>query len=504
MYQDRPRALCTLTKGRAGPAGAAERHGTHFSGVFMVRLKIAVAAAAGVLAGGLAMPSAASADTTQIVYAWGYNAYGQAGADPTVAGDHVLSAVPVHGAAANVTQLAGGTGRKGGTSVLSLRSDGTVWGWGRNDFHQLGDLTQPYSFAPVQIHGLPPGIVQVAGGLHHSLAVAADGSVWTWGSNAHGALGYPTPGADSSPTPHQVPGLSGVRQVAAGEDFTVALRSNGEVSTWGRNDIGQLGDGTLTDRTTPARNLTGYGITQVSAGRYYALALRPGSVWAWGDNYFGELGNGSAAAHSATPVIVDRRTQNATQIVAGTMHAFAVDPDGSLWAWGDNSRGQLGRGLVGPTVRTPQKVPGLAGVTQLAAGYVENIARRSDGTLLVWGAEDVGLRGDGIDRGNSSLPVPTRVTPLSGVTRIALAPGTVLVLAPAVTMPHVVGELRASALADLHALGLSVRELFVPDPDRTCPHVGLVESQSPPPGTVVGPGTHVTIRVYVNAQGGCF
>jgi hypothetical protein len=115
MYQDQPRALCTLTKGRAGPAGAAERHGTHLSGVFMVRLKIAVAAAvaAGVLAGGLAMPSAASADTTQIVYAWGYNAYGQAGADPAIAGDHVLSAVPVQGAAANVTQLAGGTGRKG-------------------------------------------------------------------------------------------------------------------------------------------------------------------------------------------------------------------------------------------------------------------------------------------------------------------------------------------------------------------------------------------------------
>ncbi len=80
----------------------------------------------GVLAGSLAMPSAASADTTQIIYAWGYNAYGQADADPTIAGDHVLSAVPVQRAAANVTQLAGGTGRKGGTSVLSLRSDGTV------------------------------------------------------------------------------------------------------------------------------------------------------------------------------------------------------------------------------------------------------------------------------------------------------------------------------------------------------------------------------------------
>jgi len=68
----------------------------------------------------------------------------------------------------------------------------------------------------------------------------------------------------------------------------------------------------------------------------------------------------------------------------------------------------------------------------------------------------------------------------------------------------VVGELRASALADLHALGLSVQELFVPDPDPRCDHVGLVESQNPPPGTAVLPGGRVTIRVYVTAKGGCF
>src|SRR5262249_7458091 len=153
---------------------------------------------------------------------------------------------------------------------------------------------------------------------------------------------------------------SGVTQVAAGEDFTVALRSNGEVWTWGANDAGQLGDGTLTDRATPARNRAVYGMTQVSAGAGYALARRPGSVWAWRDNSYGALGNGSAAARSARPVMVDRRRQNATQMVAGTWHAFAVDPDGSLWAWGDNQYGELGLGTTGPAVRTPQKVPGLA------------------------------------------------------------------------------------------------------------------------------------------------
>ena len=155
-------------------------------------------------------------------------------------------------------------------------------------------------------------------------------------------------------------------------------------------------------------------------------------------------------ADSATPVIVDRRTQNATQLVAGYTHAFAVDPDGSLWAWGANNNGELGLGTAGPAVRTPQKVPGLSGVTQLAAAAEISMALRSDGTLLVWGYEGFGLRGDGVPR-STPLPVPTPVTPVPGVTKIALSGSTVLVRAPVVTMPNVVGALRVSAVAQLQA-----------------------------------------------------
>src|SRR5262249_42719646 len=316
----------------------------------------------------------------------------------------------------------------------------------------------------------------------HAAAVAADGSVWTWGSNQVGQLGYATPGAQFSTVPHQVPGLSGVKEMAAGADFTVALRSNGEVWTWGHNNHGQLGDGTHTDRTTPARNQAGYGMTQVSAGGAFALARRAGSVWAWGANDSGQLGNGSTVADSASPVIVNRLTQNATQVVAGYTHAFAVDPDGSLWAWGANNNGQLGLGTTGPAVGTPQKIPGLSGVTQLAAAAEESMALRSDGTLLVWGNEAFGLRGDGIAR-STPLPVPTPGTPVPGVTKIALSGNTVLVRAPKVTMPNVVGELRASAVGQLQALGLSVQVTTVPDPNRICDNVGYVESQTPPAGT---------------------
>jgi alpha-tubulin suppressor-like RCC1 family protein len=121
-------------------------------------------------------------------------------------------------------------------------------------------------------------------------------------------------------------------------------------------------------------------MTQVSAGGYFALARRAGSVWAWGINDSGQLGNGSTVADSATPVIV---------------------------GLGREHNGELGLGTTGPAVRTPQKVPGLSGVTQLSAAYEISMALRSDGTLLVWGYEGFGLRGDGVAR-TTPLPVPPR------------------------------------------------------------------------------------------------
>jgi len=130
------------------------------------------------------------------------------------------------------------------------------------------------------------------------------------------------------------------------------------------------------------------------------------------------------------------------------------------------------------------------------------MALRSDGTLLVWGYEGFGIRGDGIAR-STPLPVPTPVTPVPGMTKIALSGSTVLVRAAAVTMPNVVGALRVSAVAQLQAIGLSVQVSTVPD-QPICDNVGLVESQTPPPGTVVAPGGHAMIRVYVPPPAGCF
>jgi alpha-tubulin suppressor-like RCC1 family protein len=462
---------------------------------------VGAALAAGVMVGGVALPSAASASVVSVVYGWGNNSAGQAGSGPV--GGSQLRPVPVSGMATNVAQLAGGADFN-----VSLRSDGTVWAWGNNSSGQLGDGTNQNSFVPVQVHGLPAGIVQVTAGLNHAGAVASDGSVWTWGDNSHGELGYTTPGGSPASTPARVPGVLNVKQISAGSSFTVALRANGEVWTWGRGDRGQLGDGTHTSHTAPARNLAVYGMTQVSAGGGYALALRPGSVWAWGANDMSQLGNGSTVADSAVPVIVDRRTQNAVKIVAGAEHAFAVDPDGSLWAWGDNTSGALGIGVIdspnGPFGHG-RNVPthlSLTGVTQLAAGADESVALRSDGTLLAWGNDLFGLLGDGT-RNNGNDASPTPVTAVTGVTGLAIGGNTLLVLASARVMPNVVGLVRVTAVAELNELGLIVHVSFVPDPNPQCDNVGFVASQFPQAGALVQAGQDAFIRVYGPPPGGC-
>jgi hypothetical protein len=189
--------------------------------------------------------------------------------------------------------------------------------------------------------------------------------------------------------------------------------------------------------------------------------------------------------------------------------AASADTAQVVYAWGYNSYGQAGAdpNVTGTNVLSPVPVHGAAAnVTQLSGPngpykgrYV--LSLRSDGTLLVWGIEGYGLRGDGIPR-STPLPLPTPVTPVPGVTKIAERVHR-LGSRPVVTMPNVVGALRAAAVAQLQALGLSVQVLNVPD-QRICDNVGYVESQTPPAGTAVAPGGHATIRGLRPAAGRLF
>ena len=192
-----------------------------------------------------------------------------------------------------ITAVAGGDAHS-----IALMNDGTVWTWGWNVYGQLGDGTTTNSLAPVQVKGPGGsgqlnGIMAVAGGMHHTIALKNDGTVWTWGLNALGQLGDGT--TTDSPTPVQVVGpggsgfLTGVIAIAGGYGHTVALKSDGTVWSWGFNQYGQLGDNTTTSSSMPVQVVGPGGsgflsaIKAIACGESHSIALmNDGIVWAWG------------------------------------------------------------------------------------------------------------------------------------------------------------------------------------------------------------------------------
>jgi len=242
----------------------------------------------------------------------------------------------------------------------------------------------------------------IAAGAHYSLVLADDGTVWTWGRNECGQLGDGTIAERAAPA--QVGGLTGVTAIAAGAGHVIALAQDGVVWTWGDNASGQLGDGTTANRSAPVQVGGLTGVTAVAAGAHHSMALtEDGVVWAWGDNASGQLGDGTTANRSV-PAQVGGLT-GVTAVAAGAGHAMALAQDGTVWTWGDNVSGQLADGnTVGRS--DPAQISWLTGVTVVAAGAHHALALRHDGTIWSWGSNTYGQLGDGTKNGRT-VPVPT-------------------------------------------------------------------------------------------------
>jgi len=277
---------------------------------------------------------------------------------------------------------------------LLLLADGTVEAWGPNSRGQLGDGTTTSRMERVKVQGLTE-VVAIAAGNSHSLAVRRDGSVWAWGNNSNGQLGDGTTTRRLLATP--IPGLSQIVAVAAGS-HSLALRADGTVWAWGANFSGQLGDGTQTQRLSPVQvpGLTDVVSIETRGTTSYALRA-DGSVWAWGNNYSRQLGEVTQAFYRSTPGPVPGLTQ-VVSVVTGGSHTLALRSDGTLWAWGNNYSGQLGRGTAESTPGLPQPVPGLEGVIAAAADGSHSLALRKDGSVYTWGTNNSGAMGTGSDR----------------------------------------------------------------------------------------------------------
>jgi alpha-tubulin suppressor-like RCC1 family protein len=303
----------------------------------------------------------------------------------------------------------------GGSHVLALKPDGSVWAWGWNDTKQLGDVSIIGSEVPIAVKGLPSKAIGIAAGDDFSLALESDGSVWAWGHNDRGQLGNGT--NVQSGKPARVKGLTGkFVAIAAGWFFALALRSDGTVWGWGFDYAGQLGNGS-NDDTTSAVEVTGLKgrVVSIACGFSHSLAvMSDGSVWAWGDNGSGELGVKTQDVFQNTPVRVDGLGSGVTAVAGGTDQSLALKADGSVWSWGVIRMPASG-GSFGSESPTP--VAGIEGAKAIGAGWDLDVVLESNGSVWSWG-ENLGDFGSGAG-GDSITPVQATGVP-AGVTTIAV------------------------------------------------------------------------------------
>jgi alpha-tubulin suppressor-like RCC1 family protein len=333
-----------------------------------------------------------------LTWSWGGNTSGQLGTNNLT---DRSSPVSVVGGFVNWCQISTGV------HSIGVRTDGTAWVWGCNNCGQLGDGTTTVKSSPVSVVGGFTDWCQVSAIGGHSLGVRTNGTVWAWGFNGCGRLGDNTVTDRSSPV-SVVGGFTDWRQISAGYLHSLGLRTNGTAWDWGGNIVGQLGDNTTTNRSSPVSVVGGFtDWCQVSAGRYHSLAVRTnGTAWAWGSNSSGRLGDNTVSNRSS-PVSVVGNFADWCQVSAGDNHSLGVRTDGTAWAWGSNSSGKLGDNSI--TVRSSpvSVVGGFTNWCQVSAGLTHSLGVRTNGTAWAWGLNIYGRLGDNT--------VTSRISPVSVV-----------------------------------------------------------------------------------------
>lgn len=331
------------------------------------------------------------------LWAWGFNGYGQLGVNDTSP-----KSLPVQvGALSDYSRIAGGT-----FSSYFIRS-GQLWSVGRNQSGQLGDGSTVDKSSPVQIGTLNTWSEVFASEDETAFAIKTDGTLWAWGKNNFGQVGDNSTITRSSPV--QIGTLTNWYTVSNGGFGALAVKNDGTLWAWGLNGSGQLGDGSLTNRSSPVQIGTLTNWSRAYLGTSHAVAVKTnGTIWSWGGNGLGQLGNGSALTRSS-PAQIGTLT-NWTQAVATSNRSFFLNTSGETWGCGDNLVNEPsgapypGLGLsTGFIVPIPIQVGTLTTWADISAGQSHALLRKNDKSLWSSGINQYGQLGQGNTTANFRL-----------------------------------------------------------------------------------------------------
>lgn len=333
------------------------------------------------------------------VWGWGYNSSGQIGDNSTVSR---LTPVQISGMTKTFCRIFSNENH-----TLSIDKDNNLWSWGGNFYGQLGINSTSYISTPVSVCGNKKTFCDVSLGSDHSVGIDKYGRIWSWGYNSNGQLGDNT--VTSRSTPIQISGTTKTFcNIDSNSSFNLAIDKYGQIWSWGDNGNGQLGVNSIVSKRTPI-SICGINKTfcNISTGTSHSLAIdKYGQAWGWGKNYGGALGNNSDVYRS-TPVSVCGVKKTFCKISGGFDYTLALDHNGKVWGWGYNANGVLGiaGGRYDLNFCTPIAIPGNRTFCDIMAGSVGAMALDYNGKIWAWGKVQYGLLAN-----NSLLYITTPIS----------------------------------------------------------------------------------------------
>jgi alpha-tubulin suppressor-like RCC1 family protein/uncharacterized protein YunC (DUF1805 family) len=345
-----------------------------------------------------------SAEDTPIrtLYAWGRNYKGLLGLNQ--AHDFMLSS-PVQIPGTNWVQISS-LGRDG-SHFNMIKNDNTLWSWGYNDFGMLGQNNRTNYSSPVQVGSDTTWDSGGATKYGTSFGVKTDGTLWSWGRNLYGELGLNEGTNAHKSSPVQVPGTtwaSGHTKGASSYLTRAQIKTDGTLWAWGNNDNGILGQNDIVQYSSPVQIPgTTWSIVGCNYKNIFAIKTN-GELWAWGSNYRGLLGQNQAhnVGHRSSPVQIPGT--NWSKLGGANATMAAIKTDGTLWCWGTGGSGEIGNNIGGPGKHhsSPVQVPGTTW-SEIGGGSMEMLATKTDNTLWAWGSNTYGGLGQN-NRTNYSSP----------------------------------------------------------------------------------------------------